>query len=193
MARESDGIGSGLSYRDEIPFVFTARDADILPATLARLNIETLQALQADASLDEVRRSSELSDGNQPWLADLERLEYKINVMLGLMGRLLARDASIPGTAIVRLGAKGLEWQPRTEVPPLGQSGLVQLYVNPAFPQPLSLPGTVTGERPSDEGRWLQFTFAGLSPPVSEWLERLIFRHHRRQIADARSAGGHRP
>jgi len=88
--------------------------------------------------------------------------------------------------------AHGLEWLAREGRPAPGVRGLLALYVNPAFPQPLTLPGRVVAHRAGADGLWAQFEFEGLSPPVSELIEKLVFRHHRRQIAEARgAAAGH--
>lgn len=188
-SRPDAGFGSGLHFEGELPLEFEELDAEPLPATLARLNADNLQVLQADASLAESHRPVDAKDEERPWLADLARLEFKLDVLLGTIARLLARDARMPAMATLRMYAGGVEWLVREQRPPAGTPGRLTLFVNPAFPQPLVVQGRLTGYRSDSRGLWAQFAFAGLAPAVVELLERLVFRQHRRQVAGARAGG----
>lgn len=181
-------FASGLHFDGQLPLEFHVLDAEPLPATLARLNADNLQVLQADASLAESHRLVDVKDEERPWLADLARLEFKLDVLLGTLGRLLARDATMPAMTALRMYAGGVEWLTREQRPVTGARGRLTLYVNPAFPQPLALYGQVTGYRSDGQGLWAQFAFIGASPAVVDLLERLVFRQHRRQVAGARGA-----
>lgn len=180
----------GLHFDAQLPVEFQEQDAEPLPETLARLNADNLQVLQADASLAESHRLVDAKDEERPWLADLARLEFKLDVLLGTLGRLLTRDAAMPAITPIRMYAGGVEWPARERRPVTGTSGRLTLYVNPAFPQPLVLQGRVTGYRSDGQGLWAQFAFVGLGPGVVELLEKLVFRQHRRQVASARGSGG---
>jgi hypothetical protein len=87
----------------------------------------------------------------------------------------------------VRLGAHGLEWT-GAAAPPAGVTGLLQIYINPALPQPLKIPCVVIGERTHNSERVAQLQFRELSEAVVELLEKLIFRHHRRLVKGARGS-----
>jgi hypothetical protein len=157
---------------------------------LARLNGDNHQLLGAEASLEEVRVAESLSKEESPALVhELQRLEYKLNVLLRLMADLVARSSAIPPPQATRLGARGLEWT-GAAAPQLGAIGIVSMYINPALPQPLRIPCEVAGERAQGGERVAQLRFRDLSESVTELLEKLIFRHHRRLIAGARTAGG---
>lgn len=184
-----EDFSASLHFAAQLPFEFHEEDAEPLPATLARLNTENLQVLHADASLAESHRLVDAKDEERPWLADLARLEYKLDVLMALVGRLLARDAGLPPSTTLRMFAHGLEWVTRESRPADGARGVVTLYVNPGFPQPLRLAGTVVSHRADEAGLWAQFRFESLSGPVVEMLEKLVFRHHRRQIAERRAGG----
>jgi hypothetical protein len=54
------------------------------------------------------------------------------------------------------------------------------------LPQPLQLPCVVVGERLAATTRAAHLRFTGMSDTVTEQLEKLIFRHHRRLIAGAK-------
>jgi Atypical PilZ domain, cyclic di-GMP receptor len=178
----------GLGYTDALPLGFERLERLPDGAALAGIILENQQVLVADASLDEQRPLQEKKSEDEPELAeDLQRLEFKVNVLIQLVARLLNRGASLPPVRSIRFHAQGLEWRiDDDEVQP--GVGLVQLHVSRFFPQPLVLPGRLLGARADDEGRWIGFAFEGLSPPVVDLLERLIFRHHRRLVAGTRTA-----
>jgi hypothetical protein len=180
----------GLSYADTLPLEFRARAAPLEPAELARLSAENLQVLIADASLEEQRAPVDAkSDADHALMADLQRLEFKVNVLIELVARLMKRSDALPPARAYRLYANGLEWlSGASEVLP-GMQGIVALHVSRRFPHPLELPGVVAALREETPGTWVQFGFHGLAPVVTDQLEKLIFRHHRRSIADARAFG----
>ena len=69
-----------------------------------------------------------------------------------------------------------------------GDVGLLHIYINRTLPQPLKIPCVVAGEREQDGTRVAQLSFRDLSDAVIDMLEKLIFRHHRRRVAGARTA-----
>jgi len=153
-------------------------------AGLARLNADNQQLLSADSTLHEVRVPDALKDESPALLHELQRLEYKLNVLLRLTAELAARHNCVPNPHPVRLSSSGLEWQGE-QVAEIGTTGMLKLYVNPSLPQPLVIPATVTAVSHNDlPSTQLQFT--GLSTAVVELIEKMIFRHHRRLIAGAK-------
>ena len=73
--------------------------------------------------------------------------------------------------------------------PDVGDSGVLSLYLHPAIPMPLLLPGHMVDSIEDDAGQWLRFEPAALSEAESDALARHVFRHHRRGIAAARQTG----
>jgi hypothetical protein len=176
----------GLGYTDSLPLGFERLDKLPEGAALAGIILENQQVLVADASLDEQRPHAEKKSDEEPELAeDLQRLEFKVNVLIQLVARLLNRGASLPKTRSIRFHAQGIQWRVDDEEVQPGV-GLVQLHVSRYFPQPLVLPGRILGVNADAEGRWISFKFEGLSPSVVDLLERMIFRHHRRLVAGTR-------
>jgi hypothetical protein len=55
----------------------------------------------------------------------------------------------------------------------------------------LQLPGKIVGCHPSGGKFRVAFAFEGVTPNVVELLEKMIFRHHRRAVADARERKTH--
>jgi hypothetical protein len=186
---DNDPFGSTLCFSARLPFAFRQHEGEWTPETLAHINAANQQVLNAEATIAESHRLIDAKDEERPWLADMVRLENKLDMLTALVGQLLARDASVPPATSVRLFANGLEWLGGDSPPPAGASGVITLYVNPAFPQPLQLPGTVRSHRAEGRGHWVRFEFLGQSPAVVDLLEKMLFRHHRRQVAEARAAG----
>jgi len=178
-------LGGGLIFEELLPLAWTP---GALPRglELARLNSDDYQLLGAESSLEEVRVPEALKEESQALLHELQRLEYKLNVLLRLTADLAARSAGLPHQQPVRLGARGLEWS-GAAAPAVGESGILQIYINPALPQPLKIPCVVVGERTQEGARVAQLQFRDLSEAVVDMLEKLIFRHHRRLVKGARA------
>jgi len=179
-------LGDGLIFEESLPVAWTAGPlAEGL--TLARLNADNHQLLGAESSLDEVRVHEALKDESPALLHELQRLEYKVNILLRLTAELALRNSGLPPADRVRLTSRALEWF-GAQTPALGATGLLSVYINPALPQPVKIPCVVAGQDIRDEMRVAQLRFIGLSDAVIEMLDKLIFRHHRRLVAGARLA-----
>ena len=156
------------------------------------MNADNQQLLGAEASLDEVRVHEALKDESPALLHELQRLEFKLNVLLRLTAELAVRNSALPPPRRIRLSSVGLEWLDG-DPPPVGAAGILSVYINPARPQALKMSCGVVGERFEDGQRVAQLQFSGLSDAVVDLLEKLIFRHHRRLVAGARLASNTYP
>jgi hypothetical protein len=179
-------LGDGLIFEESLPLAW-AQGPLAQDLILARLNADNHQLLGAEASLNEVRVHEALKDESPALLHELQRLEYKLNVLLRLTAELATRNNALPPPHLIRLTARGMEWI-GDDAPAVGTTGILELYINPALPQPLKLPGSVIGARDHNNERAAQLQFSGLSDAVVELIEKLIFRHHRRLVAGARLA-----
>jgi hypothetical protein len=179
-------LGEGLIFEELLPLAWHAGPlAEGL--TLARMNADNIQLLGAEASLDEVRVHEALKDESPALLHELQRLEFKLNVLLRLTASLAVRNSALPPVRRVRLSSSGLEWVGE-DAPAMGGTGTLSAYINPAVPEALRISCTVTGERFEGTQRVAELRFSGLSEAMVGLLEKLIFRHHRRLIAGARLA-----
>ena len=102
-----------------------------------------------DVALEGVRvpASESKADDDSLVLEDLHRLEHKVNVLIQLVAKLVAREQSMPAPAAWRLYATGIEWQADAAPALPDSSGQVLLYVSRQFPQPLRLPGKMQRPR----------------------------------------------
>ena len=179
-------LGDGLIFEEALPVVWTA--GPLAEGTaLARLNADNQQLLGAESSLDEVRVHETLKDESPALVHELQRLEFKMNILLRLTAELAMRHSALPPPQRVRLSSSGLEWFSDAPLA-AGSTGMLALYINPALPQSMKIPCIVAGERMQNNARAAQLRFRGLSDAVVELLEKLIFRRHRRLVAGARLA-----
>ena len=179
-------LGDGLVFEEALPIGWT-EGALAEGLVLARLNADNHQLLSAESSLDEVRVHEALKDESPALVHELQRLEYKMNILLRLTAELSLRNSGLPAAQRVRLTSRALEWFGE-QTPAVGSTGLLAVYINSALPQAVKIPCEVAGERTQDNVRVAQMRFRGLSDAVVEQLDKLIFRHHRRLVAGARLA-----
>jgi hypothetical protein len=180
-------LGDGLIFEELLPLEWFP---GALPEglELARMNADNHQLLGAESTLEEVRVSEAVSKEESSALVhELQRLEYKLNVLLRLTADLAAQARRLSAPQRVRLSARALEWFDAPQVM-RGDVGLLHLYINRTLPQPLRIPCVVAGERVQDGQRVAQLTFRDSSDAVVDALEKLIFRHHRRRVAGAKTA-----
>jgi hypothetical protein len=180
-------LGDGLIFEESLPVTW-APGALADGVQLARLNADNHQLLGAESSLDEVRVHEALKDESPALLHELQRLEYKVNILLRLTAELALRSSGLPGADRVRMSSLALEWFGEHPVPSEA-TGLLSIYINSALPQPLKIPSIVVGQAIIDGARATRFRFVGLSDAVIDMIEKLIFRHHRRLVAGAKHAG----
>src|SRR5258706_8553641 len=131
-------LGDGLIFEEALPLVWTEGPlAEGL--ALVRLNADNHQLLGAEASLDEVRVHEALKDESPALIHELQRLEYKVNILLRLAAELALRNSGLPSAQRIRLTSRALEWFGGA-APALGRTGLLAVYVNPAPPPPGEIP-----------------------------------------------------
>jgi hypothetical protein len=157
---------------------------DNTPEALAGYNERNLHVLRALASLDE-RRAEGGSDDDNPLMQELLRMDSKINVLMEVVNRLLIPIAQLPGQHPIRFNALGVV-VPQSVLPASDHPLLVRLHFDACRALPLELPGHL--ERRMDDGS-AYIAFIESTEMVEDGLERFVFRHHRRKVAEARATG----
>jgi hypothetical protein len=105
-----------------------------------------------------------------------------MNLVLEVLGQLLAAQQSRPQSVSLRFNALGATWK-SISPPRIGEQGLLEIYLRECLAQPLTLIANVT--HVSGEG----VVRATLTPPgeaTADLIEKLAFRRHRRQVAGVR-------
>jgi hypothetical protein len=172
---------SELAYEDVIPVNWRVLNSPPAPEVHAHSADRNLRLLQACAALEEAG-PTERSDDNAAH-ADMLRLDLKLNLLLDLVGRLLLVNQPRPKGVPLRFNARGASWQLLEAGPKPGDEGELEIYLNDFLVEPLRLYGRVANL--TAEGR-IGVKFHDSGEAISDLIEKLAFRRHRRQVADSR-------
>jgi hypothetical protein len=156
---------------------------DPVPDALARHNERNVHVLRSLASLDE-RRPENANDDDSPLMQELQRMDSKINVLLDIVDRLLVPVSILPPRHPVSFNAVGIVLP--QSVLPSADTLLVRLHFEACRALPLELPARL-GHSLGDGTAFVYF--CELSELVEDGLERFVFCHHRRKVAEARLTG----
>jgi hypothetical protein len=172
-----------LAYEDVLALSWVERPSTFTDAAAQRQAERNARLLLAHEALDEPV-GAEKGDDDSPHAAEIARLDFKVNLLLDLVGQLVTANMARPVAVPVRINSCGASWQ-AVELPPsLGAAGHLQVYLSDALAQPLLLPARIVAV--ADTGL-VRARFELLGDLVAEQLERLVFRRHRRRIAGARA------
>lgn len=166
-----------LAVQDVLPLRWDAQPPH--PAAAAALAEHNLQVLQAWDALED-HGLVEKPDENAPLAADIQRLDRKMTLLLGLVGQLLAVNRPRPDAAPLRFNARGALWRATATPPHVGARGHLEIYLHDCIAQPLRLAGEITAVSPAGE---IKLRFAPLDDALAAFIAKIAFRRHRRQIA----------
>ena len=186
---------TGLSYTDNFSITWRAVDHGLDDRHLAQVNASNEAFLRdlSIISLNGGHDSAGLESGGLREAPDLpealsrevQRLDLKLNLVLDLVSSLVYRQAEIPPVSPVRMSALGLSWS--GDVPAPGQTVFLELYLQRGLPKPLCCYAEVVSGPQEYEASEARVRFIGLCGATRDWLEKLIFRQHRRDVAFRRS------
>lgn len=172
-----------LAYEDLLPLRWSVlAQSQIDSVFLASCAERNLKLLQAIAALEE-HGQPEKADEHAPYHADIVRLDMKINLLLELVGQILAANQSRPEKSSVRFNAHGAVWRYAEPAPVVGGSGVLEIYLRDSIVEPLRLVGEISAVQ--TDGR-AKANFLNPGEAVANLIEKLAFRRHRRQVAGAR-------
>lgn len=117
--------------------------------------------------------------------SELKRLDFKVSLLLEMVGCLFAAQQAIPPERQLTLSVTDLSWRAEVALPrdtPLR----LELYCNLSYPRPLILHGCASEPSSTAGESDTKVTFHPPSEPLQEALERYIFLRHRRTIANRR-------
>ncbi len=163
----------GITCHAHLPLRWQAAapDAGMLAAA-RRTNLELLHAL---ATLESAPDNEH--DANPAIAKAIERLESKLDIVIGILSRLIAQHAALPAPVPVSLGVDRIEWHAE-DAPPAGATIRIELYLSPKLPEPLQLYAQVT-DTPAGA---CMAEFLDHDEELEEWMTRTLFRFHRREL-----------
>jgi hypothetical protein len=163
---------------DSEPLVWPPSQERLL--SFAERNASTLAAI---AALEE--RRADGGEDDSPLMQEMLRMDAKLTALVDIVNHLLIPTDTLPPRQSLRFNAVGA-LLPAALVPP-GDALLLRLRFDPCRSMPLVLAARV--ERQFDDGR-VFVVFAPQGDALSDAIERLVFRHHRRKVAGARQSTG---
>lgn len=179
-------LGQGLVYEGETGMAWELR-LDRAQESVSGAETERNERLLRALSLFD-EQGSERPDDESETTPELIRLETKLDLALELLFELVSSNKEKLRRVPIRLGAYGMEW--RQEAPPPGIEDplWVHLRLDPRLPQPIRLPARVVAVETLASGDLVRVEFEHQGGELPELLEKFIFRHHRRQVAQMRAA-----
>jgi hypothetical protein len=176
---------SSLTFTGCLPLAW--RELSMLPDDAELRNIEhsNLTVLHTLFALD--IHSGDYSDDPSALTnaTELKRLDFKVGLLLEMVGQLFARQQAIPPEHALTLTVNDLSWQTDAALP-VGALLQLDLYCNLSYPRPLILHAQVVDSVSSSSNYQIKAPFYRQSTALQEAIERYIFLQHRRFIANRR-------
>lgn len=170
-----------LAYEDLLPVLWRPMPEAVSDLQAQQFAERNLRVLQACDALEEQGRL-EKPDDNSPHSADILRLDLKLNLLLDVLGQLLAASQQRPQSTQIRFNAMGAHFAwPQAQAN--GTRGVLELTLRDIVVQPLQLPAEVVSGAAVGQVR---VRFLALGETVADHIEKLVFRRHRRKIAGSR-------
>lgn len=169
----------GIFYAADLPLSWAALE-HLSPHQVEQWQHDAVALMRAlaviEAPIAEADRDTASAAGKA-----MERLEAKLDLALNMIVQLARQQAELPAPHPVILRADSVDWSD-TVVPQAGQLILVSLHLSPKLPQPVLVPASVVNLESMADCTRVRAKFTHLNQEVEEWLERTLFRFHRRSI-----------
>jgi len=171
-------LPSGLVMKGS--YSFTVEKVQDVPTSTELLSIdkENEKLLRASTIWQDPVEVEELDHDHVS--LELRRQDLKISLLLDLVGELLVRQSELPPHESIQLTATGIEFSNDVCAVGKGDKAKATLFLVPAFPRALQFYGDITS---SERKGFSALSFQGISIAVQDQIEKIIFTHHRRSIA----------
>lgn len=175
-----------VSYDDRLPFDLDPIESNLSQSQRERLAARNVSVLRAVGVLEEHRSEPEERSGME---GDVARLDLKLNLVIELLGVAINMQRPLPQDHEIRISIKGIRWHCEQPVAQAGDTVMISLFLHACSAQAVQWQASILATEAADDGGyncWAEFE--ALPDAMTQYLERLIFRHHRRQIAEERGA-----
>lgn len=153
--------------------------APLEPAAFTRLQ-ELDAGVLATLSMLGDRGSSDPGDDDTG--AAITRIDAKLNVLLEMFNRHLLGHLQLPPRRTVRFNARGILIEGFASPEP-NAAVMLRMHFDGCLGMPLELPGRGAAA-PAGSGGFI--TFDKLDEDIRQGIEHLVFRQHRRQLAETK-------
>lgn len=192
-------FGTSIIYEDRLPLSVAYYPTEPESGELLRVGVQNDDVLRMVLSLDEASAAGKTDEGEHS--AEMQRLEFKVNLMMEMLGELYSQNMQFPDPVPVKLGAYSASWMvdESETLPAIGSYLALSVYLSRRYPRPLVLfaqvsniievpvGGVVNPESfsPTMEA-WIEADFLSMPQQTLDTLERFVFRQHRRFVAFSR-------
>jgi hypothetical protein len=180
---QSQALSDGITFQATLPVDWSKLPSLPVDSAQSQASSANLRLLNALNILEEIPQDFDKPTSS---LIQNPHLEAKLDLILGMLGELLRQQAKMPIPSSMTISAHSLSVSdvPTVSLPSVGDLLQVRLFLDTRYPQVLLLSGTVTFTTKTS----FTLEFHGLSELVQEQLDKFVFRHHRRAIAQSRQS-----
>src|ERR1700722_15555190 len=171
-----------LAYHDVLPIEWKRLPRPLDRFELIGMDESNTLLLQACIAVEE-HPARDKDEDLGPLAGELARLEFKLNLVLQLLGKLVPQERISAPTSI-QFNSLGAGWTALGQAPVVGEQGILRVQLRSSLPQLLELPAEIV----SVAGSTVRVRFPDLSDGNVALIQKLAFLRHRRDIADARKA-----
>jgi hypothetical protein len=181
---KSDNSSGNLAFADNISIAWKPIDRELDESHLALVNESNEAFLRAVSAVGEFSQDALETETSVP--KEILRLDRKVNLLIDLVSQLIYQQLDIPMVSPVSISSHEIEWRDG-DVPAPGLTVFMQVYIQRGTAKPLCLYGEVISTEEEYTSGVARVAYLGLSGSAQSWLDKLIFRHHRREVAFQRS------
>jgi hypothetical protein len=173
-------IHNELAYHDVLPVRWEPLTRDLNPFEVSGMEESNVLLLQACVAVEE-QPARDKNEDLHPLANELARLDFKLNLVLKLLGSLVdSRQAIEP--VPVQFNRRGASWQGKSVFPPVGSRGILHIGLRSSLTQTLDFVADVS----ENELGAISAEFVEVSAPVADLVQQLCFLKHRKRVAGSR-------
>lgn len=181
----------GIFYEGNIPLGLKFLSTAPSPQEQMHLAHQNCQILQALLSMDPMIYDAD--DESDLAVHELVRLDNKLNLLLGMVGKLLAQVVQMPASVTACIGAGAMQFelsggQQESIASHAGESVMLEIFFNPQLLGAVNLIVDLKLKQGAGAVVTAVANYQYMDTKVLELLEKYIFRQHRRAIAQAKKS-----
>ncbi len=176
-------LGESIFLHQRVPLMWQRLDEEEIGGLVRQYNTDNEKILARLLALGESGLSLSSAETHEAD-TELARIEFKLNLLTDLVICLVSQQLKLPEPKDLRLFSEHLQWlcTDRPDIEP-GQNYLVSIWFNREYPRPVRLFCQCEDVSAGQEHFTVKCSYGNCSDTVIELLEKLIFRDHRRAIA----------
>lgn len=175
-------IQNELAYHDVLPVRWEPLTRTLNPFEINGMEESNALLLQACIAVEE-QPTRDKNEDLHPLAAELARLDFKLNLVLKLIGSLVdSRQAIEP--VPVQFNRRGASWQGRSVFPPVGSRGILHIGLRSSLTQTLDFVAEIS----ENELGAMSAEFIDVTASVSDLIQQLCFLKHRKRVAGSRNS-----